>query len=203
MRTKSKPEPETPEAPETWEIVSKQTSQVDDTVEMTLLKNNTIVLHGELTEDLCNKVCKRLLYLAFSGAKEIKIILNSVGGEVYHGLLLFNTLEDLKKRGIQIDIEARGLCASMGVLILMGGSIRTASKYTRFLLHETSSFTYGKVSEMKEGVEELERLNTMLDEIIIERTKINATLLKNKTRKREWWLSAEEALKYGIISKIV
>jgi len=202
MRIKSKPEPETPEAPETWEIVSKQ-SQVDDTVEMTLLKNNTIVLHGELTEDLCNKVCKRLLYLAFSGAKEIKIILNSVGGEVYHGLLLFNTLEDLKKKGIQIDIEARGLCASMGVLILMGGSTRTASKYTRFLLHETSSFTYGKVSEMKEGVEELERLNAMLDEIIIERTKINATLLKNKTKKREWWLSAEEALKYEIITKIV
>jgi len=202
MRIKSKPEPETPEAPETWEIVSKQ-SQVDDTVEMTLLKNNTIVLHGELTEDLCNKVCKRLLYLAFSGAKEIQIILNSVGGEVYHGLLLFNTLEDLKKKGIQIDIEARGLCASMGVLILMGGSTRTASKYTRFLLHETSSFTYGKVSEMKEGVEELERLNAMLDEIIIERTKINATLLKNKTKKREWWLSAEEALRYEIITKIV
>jgi ATP-dependent Clp protease protease subunit len=185
-----------------FELVFKADKKVDDIVEYELLKHNTIVLHGELTEELCNRVSKQLLFLALRGAKEINIILNSVGGEVYHGLLVFNTLEDLKGRGINITIEARGLCASMGVLILMGATKRVAAKYTRFLLHETSSFTYGKVSEMKEGVQELERLNAMLDEIIVERTKINKKVLEEKTHKREWWLSAEEALKYGIIHEI-
>jgi ATP-dependent Clp protease protease subunit len=193
--------PEEPDS-EPLQFVEKVERRVDDIVEYELLKHNTIVLHGELTEELCNRVSKQLLFLALKGAKKINIILNSVGGEVYHGLLVFNTLEDLKQRGIQVTIEARGLCASMGVLILMGATKRVAAKYTRFLLHETSSFTYGKVSEMKEGVQELERLNAMLDEIIIERTKINKKVLEEKTKKREWWLSAEEALKYGIIHEI-
>jgi len=194
-------EPEEPDG-EPLQFVEKVERRVDDIVEYELLKHNTIVLHGELTEELCNRVSKQLLFLALKGTKKINIILNSVGGEVYHGLLVFNTLEDLKQRGIQVTIEARGLCASMGVLILMGATKRVAAKYTRFLLHETSSFTYGKVSEMKEGVQELERLNAMLDEIIIERTKISKKVLEEKTRKREWWLSAEEALKYGIIHEI-
>lgn len=193
-----------PECPETWEMTNKKSQPtLDETIEFELLKNATIVLHGELNEELCNKICKKLLYLHFKKAKTVHVILNSIGGEVYHGLLIFNTLEDLKKKKMKIVVEARGLCASMGVWVLMGGSERTASKYTRFLLHETSSFTYGKVSEMKEGVQELERLNAMLDEIVTSRTTITSVKLQQKTKKREWWLSAEEALRYGLIEKIV
>jgi len=202
-KRKLSPNPD-PDAPETWEMTEKKVpGALDDTIELELLKNKTVVLHGELNEELCNKICKRLLYLHFKKAKEIHVILNSVGGEVYHALLIFNTLEDLKKKGMTIRVEARGLCASMGVWILMGASERISTKYTRFLLHETSSFTYGKVSEMKEGVEELERLNRMLDEIVTSRTNITSAKLEKKTKKREWWLSAEEALKYGIIQRII
>jgi len=199
MKTKKHDEDEP--CPETWEMVDKK-GCLDDAIDLELLKNRTLVLHGELNEELCNKVCKKLVYLQIKKAKEVHIVLNSVGGEVYHGLLIFNTLEDLKKRKIKVFIEARGLCASMGVWILMGGSERISSKYTRFLLHETSSFTYGKVSEMKEGVEELEKLNLMLDEIIVNRTKISLSKLQKNTRKREWWLSAEEALQNGLIDRI-
>jgi ATP-dependent Clp protease protease subunit len=85
----------------------------------------------------------------------------------------------------------------------MGGTTRVASKYTRFLLHEVTSISYGKVSELKEGVEELEKLNEMLDEIIAQRSKLTLALLSKKTKKREWWLSSEEALKNGIIDGIV
>lgn len=203
MVQKKRDKEDEPEAPETWEVLDRKHSCVDDAIEFELLKHDTIVLHGELNEELCNRICKRLLFLHFNKSKEINIILNSVGGEVYHGLLIYNTLEDLKKKGLKINVEARGLCASMGVWVLMGASTRTATKYTRFLLHETASFSYGKVSEMKEGVEELERLNDMLNEIVISRTKINAALLEKMTKKREWWLSATEALKYGIVDRIV
>lgn len=196
------PEPQ-PKEPVTVEFLDKKEGVLSDIIELELLKNNTLVLHGELNEELCNKICKQLLFLSFKQAEKIYVILNSVGGEVYHGLLIFNTLEDLKKKGMHITVEARGLCASMGVLILMGGTERIASKYTRFLLHETSSFSYGKVSELKEGVEELEKLNLMLDEILVDRTKLSLKQLQKMTKKREWWLSTEEALKYGIIKRIV
>ena len=198
---KTKKHDEDEPCPETWEMIEKK-GCLDDAIDLELLKHRTLVLHGELNEELCNRVCKKLVYLDLKKAKEINIVLNSVGGEVYHGLLIFNTLEDLKKKNIKVIIEARGLCASMGVWVLLGGSERTSSKYTRFLLHETSSFTYGKVSEMKEGVQELEKLNLMLDDIIVNRTKISLQRLQQKTRKREWWLSAEEALKYGLIDRI-
>lgn len=178
-------------------------STLEDKIDECLLEHGILVLHGELTEECCRTLCKQLLYLKLKGHQEIHVILNSIGGEVYHALLVFNTLEALKKEGMKIKVEARGLCASMGVWILMGGTKRVASRYTRFLLHETSSFTYGKVSEMKEGVEELERLNRMLDEILAERTKLTLDLIEKNTRKREWWLSAEEALQYGIIEEIV
>lgn len=188
-----------------WFTLLKETKldTVDDIVEKELLRHSVIVLHGEITEDLCNRVSKRLMFLHFRGKKDVLIILNSVGGEIFHGLLIFNTMEDLKKKGMKITVEARGLCASMGVSLLMGGTRRVASRYTRFLLHEVTSLSYGKVSELKEGVEKLEKLNEMLDEVISQRSKLTLAVLSKKTKKREWWLSSEEALKHGIIDAIV
>jgi len=201
MKRKNHDEEPTPDGD--WKLLTKEQSGLEDKIEAEILKNKTIVLHGELDQELCSKICKRLLYLHFKKAKDIYLILNSIGGEVYHGLLIFNTLEDLKKKGDKITVEARGLCASMGLWILLGGSERTASKYTRFLLHETWTFTYGKVSELKEGIVELEKMSLMLDQILVDRSKLSLKELQQKTKKKDWWLSAEEALKYGIIDRIV
>ena len=175
---------------------------LEEWIELLILKHNTIILHGEIEEEYCSKICKRLLFFNFVGVKEITVILNTIGGEVYHGLLIFNTMEDLKRKGMKINIEARGVCASMGVIILMGGSFRSSSKYSRFLLHEVSSWAFGKASEVKEESEELVKVNRMLDEIVADRTKLSFDTLQKKTKKRDWWLSAEEALKYGLIEKI-
>jgi len=176
---------------------------LDDQIEKCLLENNLLVIHGEMNEEGCNKVSRKLLFLQCKKAKNVKIVLNSVGGEVYHALLVYNTIEDLKKSGTKVSIEARGLCASMGVIILMAGTTRIASKYTRFLLHEVSSMTYGKASEVKEESRELTKLNLMLDEIIANRSKVSLKDLQKKTRKKDLWLSAEEALNWGLIDKVV
>lgn len=188
---------------ESWELKKKEDMTLEEEIEIELLKNRIVILHGELMEENCDKISKRLLFLYCKGVKEIDVILNSVGGEVYHSLLIFNTMEDLKKKGMVIHIEARGVCASMGVILLMAGSTRSASKYTRFLLHELSSWAYGKASEVKEESAELTKVNKMLDNIISEKTSLTPEKLRKNTRKKDWWLSAEEALKYGIIEKIV
>jgi len=180
-----------------------QRTTLDDKIDEKLLEEGIIVLHGELNETNCNSTARKLLYLESLGKKKIRMIMNSVGGEVYHGLLIYDTLEALKKKGIEVIVEARGVCASMGVVVLMGASKRVASKYTRFLLHEVSSWTYGKASEIQEESEELNRVNRMLDEIVANRSKITLKTLQKKTRKKEWWLSAEEALKLGLIDEIV
>ena len=191
------------EEKETWELLDKKPSQVDDIIEMTILENNHIVLHGELNEETCNKVCKKLLYLHFHKVENVDVILNTVGGEVYHGLLIFNMMEALKQKGMKISITVHGLCASMGLIILLGGTHRYTKEYSRFLLHETASWTYGKVSEMKEGVKETEEVEKMLNEIITERTKLSVNTLKKNTKKRDWWISSKEALQLGLVEKIV
>lgn len=181
----------------------KPDSPLEDEINRFLLLNSILILHGEINEENCNSAARKLIYLQLKKVKSVKIILNSVGGEVYHGLLLYNTLEEMKKKGIEVIVEARGVCASMAVIILQGGKPRLASKYTRFLLHEASCWAYGKASEVKEESEELEKVNTMLDEILVKESKMTLKELQKRTRKKDWWISASEALKYGIIDKVI
>jgi len=181
----------------------KPESFLEDEINRFLLHNRVIILHGEINEENCNLVARKLLYLQLKKVKDVRIILNSVGGEVYHGLLLYNTLEEMKKQGTKVIVETRGLCASMAVIVLQGGDERIAAKYSRFLLHEVSSWAYGKASEVKEESEELEKVNTMLDEIIIKNSKMTLKELQKRTKKKDWWISALEALKYGIIDKVI
>ena len=192
-----------------WEIEAEKVqfpSMLEERIDTDLLQKGIILLYGELNEENCHRVCKKLIYLkeCMKGKKKVRIILNSIGGEVYHGLLIYNTIQDMIKSGMTVEIEARGLCASMGVIILVAGNHRSASKYTRFLLHEVSgSFEYGKTSELKEQSAELETLNLVLDELLSSRCKISVEKLQKITRKKDLWISAEEALKYGLIDTIV
>lgn len=191
---------------EHWELLEKkQNTQLDDLIEKELLKHELVVLHGELNEENASKLTKKLLFLQCKKAKKITVILNSVGGELFHGLLVYDTLKQLEKAKILVEIQARGLCASMACIILQAASpgMRKASAQTRFLLHEISSVTYGKSSVVKDESIELEKCNLMLEKIILERTKIKKEELEKNTKRKDWWLSAEEALKYRIIDEII
>lgn len=179
-------------------------SPLDDKIDELLLANRIVVLNGELKEIMVDKVCRRLLYLSTVDSKKtIHIILNSVGGEVYLGLLIFNTILDLKRKGIKVVVETRGLAASMGCIILQAATQRIASKYTRFLIHEISTFTFGKSSEVKEAAEETEKLNNMLREILAEKTGKTTEVIEKLWHKRDVWMSAKEALEFGLIDKII
>jgi len=204
MEKRKRRHDEEPYIPVTWELSKEKTpSNVDELIELELLKRKTIVLHGELTQEFCEKMCKRLLFLMTCKPKNITMILNSVGGNIFDGLLLYETMDSLAKNGTRLKIEARGLAASMAVILLQAGTERVATKHTRFLLHEASASAAGEASKLKDESEELDKLNSMLDQIIVSRCKITLIKLRKKTKRREWWLSAEEALKYGLIDKVV
>lgn len=193
---------------EPWDVELEEDktkyTPLDDKIDEALLANRIIVLNGELKEIMVDKVCRRLLYLGATKKKsKIKVILNSVGGEVYLGLLIYNTILDLRKKGIKVIVETRGLAASMGCIILQAGSERRASKYTRFLIHEISTFTFGKSSEVKEAAEETVKLNNMLREILAERSGKTPEEIEELWHKKDVWMSAQEALEFGLIDKIV
>ena len=91
----------------------------------------------------------------------------------------------------------------MAPIILQAGSKRVASKYTRFLLHEIMTMTIGRTSEQEEQVIELRKLNSMLRDILVERTGKPAEAIDKAWKKTERWLSAEEALEFGLIDEVV
>lgn len=192
---------------EPWEVGEEEEfskpTPLDDKIDEGLLEKRIVVINGELKERMVDRICRRLIYLGTLNKKNIKIILNSVGGEVYLGLLIFNTIQDLRKQKIKVIIETRGLAASMGCIILQAGTKRLASRYTRFLIHEISTFTFGKSSEVKEAAEETIKLNNMLREILAERSGKTQNEIEDLWHKRDVWMSAKEAKVFGLIDEIV
>jgi len=196
--------------PEPWEELTEEDTHkptpLDDKIDESLLDNRIVILNGEIMEQMVEKVCRKLIYLGTLKTKrkrKVKIILNSVGGEVYLGLLIFNCIKDLTKKGIKVEIETRGLAASMGCIILQAGTVRQASKYTRFLIHEISTFTFGKTSEVKEQAEEMVKLNNLLREILAERSGKTPEEIEELWHKKDVWMSAQEAKDFGLIDEII
>ncbi len=193
---------------EPWDFTEEEGKQKEsaliDKIDEELLKKRVVLLNGELKEYVVDKVCRLLLYLEVQETKEpIQVILNSIGGEVYLGLLLFNTLRDIAKKGIPVHIEVRGLAASMGAVILQAGTKRRASKYTRFMIHEITTYSWGKSSDVKEQAEEAIRLNNLLRTILAEGSKKSPEEIEKIWHKTDVYMSAEEALDFGLIDEIV
>jgi ATP-dependent Clp protease protease subunit len=144
------------------------------------------------------------MYVGLKTSRPIQVILNSVGGEVYAGLLIYNTINDLvKRKGVQVNVEVRGLAASMGAIILQAGSRRLSSKATRFLIHEVATWDWGKVSEMEDKVREVRNVNNLLRDIISEKSGKSKDEIDKLWTKNDVWYSAKEALEFGLIDEIV
>jgi len=175
---------------------------LEDHLEWSLLKERTIIFHGYVGQFSCEKALRRLEFLANESSEPIRVILNSVGGGVYDGLLVYDTIRKLAETGTNIVCEARGLAASMGSILLQGGTERVATPNTRFLIHEVSDFMWGKTSEIEDEVEELKKVNEMMVKILAERTGRSPEEIHKIWHKKDVWMSAEEALRFGLIDKI-
>lgn len=176
---------------------------LEERLEWSLLKDRAIILHGQTDEYICQKVSRRLEFLGRESKDPIHIILNSVGGSVYDGLLVFDTIKNLTAKGIPVVCEARGLAASMGCIILQAGTKRLATPHTRLLIHEVSSWQWGETTQLEEQTEELRKLNSMLNQIIAERTGKTVEEIGELTKKTDYWMSAQEALDFGLVDEIV
>jgi len=181
---------------------AKKSLSLEEQLEMSLLEDRTIIFHGKVYEEACQRAARRLEFLAKENKDPIHIILNSVGGGVYDGLLVFDTIKTLRDQGIEVICEARGLAASMGSIILQAGTERKATPHTRFLIHEVSTMQWGETTKLEERTEELRKLNNMLNQIYAERTGKSVEEINELTKKTDYWLSAKEALEFGLIDEI-
>jgi ATP-dependent Clp protease protease subunit len=188
-------------------LIPVEKSHFEDKIDQLLFDARLIVFSGEVLEYQCGMAVRLLEAMVIQNPKKpIKVILNSVGGSAYDGLLVYGTIRDIVRRGTPVIIEVRGIAASMGAIILQAGSTRQAAKYSRFLIHESSVSKTDKpmtVTEQEEQATESRQFNKMLSEILAERTGKSVKNIEAVTKKRDYWLSSKEAKDFGLIDKIL
>jgi len=169
-----------------------------------LLKERIILLSGDIETQQCEMIKSNLLYLeSLDSSEDIKIYINSPGGSVYDGLGLLDIMEYIKP---EIETINTGLAASMAAIILCSGAKgkRKALKRSRTMIHQPMSFGgfVQQASDMEIEAREINLLKKELYEIISEKS----GQLYDKVHKdsdRDYWMSAQDAKKYGIIDDIL
>ncbi len=167
-----------------------------------LLKDRIIFLGTDVNEHTANLIVAQLLFLESEDPKkDIKLYINSPGGTVYDALAIYDTMQFVKN---DIQTVGIGVQASAAAFLLSSGT-----KGKRFILnnatvmiHQPSSGTKGKVTDMEIDLKESLRIKNRLNEIMAKNT--GQTVARIKTdMERDYWMTADEAKKYGLVDKVI
>jgi len=167
-----------------------------------LLKDRIVFIGEKITPHTANLIIAQLLYLAHEDDKKpIKLYINSPGGSVYDGLAIIDTINYIKP---DVETIGIGLQASMGAMLLACGTKgkRYCLPNSRIMIHQPSSGTEGKITDQEIMLKEGIFLKKRLAEIFAKNTGKDLKRVE-KDMDRDHWMSAEEALEYGIIDKII
>lgn len=167
-----------------------------------LLEDRIIFLSDELDSDVCNIAKAQLLYLEHQNNEDIKIYIDSPGGDVYSGLGLLDIMDYIKPDIVTINI---GLAASMAAIILCSGTKgkRKALKRSRTMIHQPAGGGWmQQASDMEIEAREINLLKRELYEIISEKTGQPYEKV-SKDGDRNYWMNASDAKKYGMVDKII
>ncbi len=167
-----------------------------------LLKDRIIILGSEIDDIVANSVVAQLLFLeADNPDKDIYLYINSPGGIISSGLAIYDTMQYIKP---DISTICIGQAASMAAVLLAAGkkSKRFSLPYSRIMIHQPLGGTHGKSTDIQIHAKEILELRGYINKILSKHTnhterKINADTEKDR------FMSAEDALQYGIIDKIV
>ena len=185
-------------------IVVEQTNKGERSYDIysRLLKDRILFLGSELTDEEANLIIAQLLFLeADDPDKDIYLYINSPGGSVSAGLAIYDTIRYLKCEVVTICV---GLAASMGAFLLASGAKgkRKALPNSEIMIHQPSGGAYGQASDVKIHADHIVKTRRKLNEILAERTGKPISVIEEATE-RDNFLSAEEALEFGLIDEIV
>ncbi len=167
-----------------------------------LLKDRIIFLGTDVNEHTANLIVAQLLFLDNEDSKkDIYLYINSPGGSVYDALAIYDTMQYIKS---DIQTVGIGVQASAAAFLLSSGT-----KGKRFILpnstvmiHQPSSGTRGKVTDMEIDLKESLRIKHRLNEIMAKNTGQTVKRIQDDME-RDYWMTAEEAKKYGVVDKVI
>lgn len=166
-----------------------------------LLEDRIILLSGEIDDHLANVIVAQLLYLESINHDDINLYINSNGGSITAGMAIYDTMNYIKS---DVKTICVGLAASMGAFLLSSGAKgkRCALPNSEILIHQPLGGASGQASEIKIVADHILKTRAKLNQILSNNT--GQTLEKiDKDTDRDYYMSSNDALNYGIIDKIL
>lgn len=180
---------------------SKPMNEPNAFLEEALFNARTILLTGGIDDKQARRVCERLLALSSESDKPILLVISSPGGHVESGDMIHDMIKFVDA---PVKVLGSGWVASAGALIYAAAQKenRYSLPNTRFLLHEPRGGFGGQASDIDIQVREIVRMRERLNKIFANATGQTLEKVKADTD-RDYWMSAEEAVEYGLVGKIV
>jgi len=167
-----------------------------------LLKERIIFLTGPVDDNIASLICAQLLFLESENPKkEISFYINSPGGIVWSGLAIYDTMQYISSKIMTICV---GQAASAGSLLLTAGDkdMRFSLPNSRIMVHQPSGGYQGQVTDIEIQTNEIKKTKKRLNEIYAKHTSKKINLIE-EVMERDRYFSPEEAIKFGLIDKIV
>ncbi len=160
------------------------------------------MLTGEVNDAVASSIVAQLLFLeAQDPDKDIYFYINSPGGVITSGLSMYDTMNYIKPDIVTICV---GQAASMGAFLLSSGTKgkRYALPHSRIMIHQPSGGAQGQSTDIQIQAQEIQRLKDTLNEIMATQTGKTKERIEKDTE-RDYFMSAQEALEYGLIDKVL
>ena len=185
-------------------MVIEQTNKGErsDDIYSRLLKDRIIFLGGEVTDDEANLIVAQMLFLeADDPDKDISLYINSPGGSITAGMAIYDTMQYIR---CDVSTICIGMAASMGAFLLAAGAKgkRRALPNGEILIHQPLGGARGQATEVAIHAEQLIKTREKMNKILAERTGQTVEQIALDTE-RDHYMTAEEALNYGLIDEII
>lgn len=166
-----------------------------------LLKERILFIDKEINAKTASDIVAKLLYLDSENYDDITIYINSPGGEISSGFMIYDTIQFIKS---DVKTISLGTSASMAAILLMSGTKgkRKILPNSNVMLHDLSGGATGKFSDIMVEVKEMEKIHKKIFNIIKANTNLTEEQI-NINLKNDFWLNSEEALGYGIVDEII
>ena len=166
-----------------------------------LLKTRTVMVTDEVTKKMAQQIMTQLLLLEAENNDDIKMYINSPGGDADAGFAIFDMIRFVKPK---IKAICAGVAASAAVIILLGArkENRFSLPNARVLIHQPSTGIHGTAADIQIEATEILKCREKINRLISVETGQAMEKVESDT-KRNFWMSAEEAFKYGLVSKII
>jgi ATP-dependent Clp protease protease subunit len=167
-----------------------------------LLKERIIFLGTGINDQIANLTVAQLLYLdSYDPDREISVYINSPGGIIYHGLAIYDTMQQVRA---PVRTVAVGVTASMGTMLLAAGTKgrRYALPHATIHMHPAGGGAQGYAPDVEIQYKELQRMQDMLHELLAMHTGQDVKKVADDFD-RDRWMSAEDAVEYGIIDEVL